>query len=133
MVSSLSSHVLNVGQAKIEEEPSSLIIPANHTAHFSCKIRCNSTPCSACFWAINNTHFSDQQDLEEQLNDFHAIIEVDNNHCMLVLHVNISEEVNNTTIYCGYGPMGDNESIKYSKTANLLVISRKYPRLPLKT
>lgn len=125
------SHALNVGQKIFEEEPLSLLIPVNHTAHFSCKIRCiSSIPCS-CYWGINSTYYSDKKHFEEELNGFHTISHLDNNHCMLILHINISQKINNTIISCLYEPTGDRLS-KYSGTADLLVISSKCARLSQK-
>ena len=123
----------------IEEYPSSLLIPANEVANFTCNALCLSDrPCSLS-WVINHTEYiiptanAVNQTCTSYSNaQFCASLQLDRTtsgkgHLQnLTLTVNASSSVNNTDIFCRYRHSGNGvTSGSNISRATLLVISSK--------
>ena len=109
---------LYAGVLIIEKEPSSLLIPANEIGVFSCQARCS---CNG-YWKVNGTR-------HHSINTRRMISNYTESSGTLILTVNASEAMNNTSIQCNYEENGIGIGYNYSAIVYLLVISSKYENL----
>lgn len=106
---------------EIVANPSSLLVPVNEMGAFTCKARCNQ-----CLgnWIVNDSFTFRRDQLIEK--GFRFLEDRWNgDELTMMLTVNASEAVNNTSISCEFDPNGDGDSVP-SARATLLVISSKY-------
>lgn len=105
----------------IEESPSTLLIPVNIEAKFSCKSDCNY--CSGR-WYINGSNTLDNNgNPYPEYSDFQFRRMGDGT---LTVTVNASVAMNNTKFYCIFRASGDSTESASSETATLLVIPSKF-------
>ena len=102
----------------IEEEPSSLLIPVNQLATFSCRSSCNT--CIGRWYVNGSITISNSGNPYPEYSNF-IFIQTDDGS--LVLKVNASEALNNTRVYCKFRGSGASTASAQSETATLLVIS----------
>ena len=106
---------------EIVADPSSLLVPVNEVGAFTCKARCRL--CSGN-WIINDS-FSISENARDQLirKGFQFLEDRWNeDELTMMLIVNVSEAVNDTSISCEFDPNGEGDSI-LSAAATLLVIN----------
>ena len=110
----------------IEEHPSSLLLQVHEAGIFSCVAdACLADQLCSGRWRINGsyTHSVNNQPLEEYVSKGFAFSDNRNgNRLTLMLIVNASEPIQNTSIYCEF----DDGSIIKSDTAYLQVIRRQH-------
>ena len=107
--------VANSQNITIVEHPSSLLIPVNTTAIFSCTahVQCTSQSCTLTgHWIVNGNFYSSNTDRNDM---------VDKITLSLTLNVSEAQAHNNSNIHCQFDVVG-NTGLENSAEATLLVI-----------
>ena len=107
---------------EIVAHPSSLLVPINEIAVFSCKAR----SCFSCsgYWIINNSYTEPPDEFIAKGYSFPPMQNY-SDELLMTLLVNASEVVNNSVISCEFDPSGGIGSRIKSRCATLLVITSK--------
>ena len=103
------------------KEPLSLLVPVNKTGVFSCKALCVGFHCNG-YWIIDGV----QHTVVNQHRMMSHFYSPNGTEYMLMLTVNASEAMSNTSIRCRYEALSGNmNGIIHSATVYLFVISSK--------
>ena len=102
--------------------PSSLLVPINEIAVFTCKAR----SCFSCsgYWVINSSYTEVPDEFIAKGFTFPPM-QNDSDELLMTLLVNASEVINNSVISCEFDPSGGRGSRIQSRRATLLVIASK--------
>ena len=114
----------------VEEHPSSLLIPGNKTAVFSCKAHCHSKQGCLVFWVINGNDTETKEkcsSFKQKGFAFSTEKEVVNGtfNYNMTLTINATRANNNTNMHCVFEETGDDGGSAHSETATLLVVTGK--------